>query len=47
MTPAERQGGGVLLVIAACACFATLDTGSKFVSSTVPMLMVFWIRYIV
>lgn len=47
MTPADRQGGGVVLVIAACACFASLDTGSKFVSSTVPMFMVIWIRYII
>ena len=47
MTPADRQGGGILLVILACALFAALDTGSKFVSSTVPMLMVFWIRYII
>jgi len=47
MTPADRQGGGIALVIAACAFFAALDTGSKFVSSTVPMLMVIWIRYII
>lgn len=47
MTAAERQGGGVALVVAACACFAALDTGSKFVNATVPMMMVIWIRYVV
>ena len=46
MTSAERQGGGVALVIAACACFATLDIGSKVVSATVPMMLVLWIRYV-
>ena len=46
MTTAERRGGGVALVIAACACFATLDTGSKYVSATVPMMLVIWIRYV-
>jgi drug/metabolite transporter (DMT)-like permease len=45
---AARPGGGaaIVLVIVACACFALLDTGSKFVSSTVPLVMVLWIRYI-
>ena len=46
MTTALRQGGGVALTIAACACFATLDTGSKYVSATVPMMLVIWIRYV-
>jgi len=46
MTTAERQGGGVVLVVAACACFAALDTGSKYVSATVPMMLVIWIRYV-
>ena len=46
MTTALRQGAGVALVIAACACFAALDTGSKYVSATVPMMQVIWIRYV-
>lgn len=35
------------MVMGACACFATLDTGSKFVSATAPVMMVLWVRYIV
>jgi drug/metabolite transporter (DMT)-like permease len=46
-SPGERKQHGVLLVIAACACFASLDTGSKYVSATVPMMMVIWIRYMI
>lgn len=47
MTAADRQSGGVLLVIAACACFATLDTGSKYLNPVVPMMMLIWIRYVI
>ncbi|MBL8384861.1 MAG: DMT family transporter [Burkholderiales bacterium] len=47
MTSAERSGGGVALVIAACACFAALDTGSKYISAAVPMMMVLWFRYVI
>ena len=47
MTPADRQSGGVLLVIAACACFAVLDTGSKYVNPVVPMMMLIWVRYVI
>ncbi|MDO9357515.1 MAG: DMT family transporter [Polaromonas sp.] len=36
---------GIGLVIAAVACFATLDTTTKFVSATVPILMALWFRY--
>ena len=36
---------GIGLVIAAVACFATLDTTTKFVSAGVPLLMALWFRY--
>lgn len=36
---------GIALVIAAVACFATLDTTTKFVSASVPLLMALWFRY--
>lgn len=36
---------GIALVIAAVACFATLDTATKVVSAGVPVLMALWFRY--
>jgi drug/metabolite transporter (DMT)-like permease len=36
---------GITLVIAAVACFATLDTTTKIVSAGVPLLMALWFRY--
>ena len=36
---------GIGLVVAAMACFATLDTVTKFVSAGVPLLMALWFRY--
>lgn len=36
---------GIALVLAACACFAMLDTTTKFVSASVPLLMALWFRY--
>lgn len=36
---------GLLLAIAAVACFAALDTTTKFVSASVPLLMALWFRY--
>lgn len=36
---------GIALVIAAVACFATLDTTAKLVSASVPLLMALWFRY--
>ncbi|HUR89173.1 MAG TPA: DMT family transporter [Ramlibacter sp.] len=36
---------GIALVVAACACFSALDTATKFVSTTVPLLMALWFRY--
>lgn len=36
---------GIALVIAAVACFATLDTTTKHVTLSVPLLMALWFRY--
>ena len=36
---------GILLAVAACACFASLDTTTKFISTSVPLLMALWFRY--
>ncbi len=37
---------GMLLALAALACFATLDTSAKIVSVTLPVLLGLWFRYI-
>ena len=36
---------GIVLTVAAMACFATLDTTTKFVSTSVPLFMALWFRY--
>jgi drug/metabolite transporter (DMT)-like permease len=33
------------MAVAACACFAALDTTTKYVSASVPLLMALWFRY--
>jgi drug/metabolite transporter (DMT)-like permease len=38
--------GGIALVLAAVACFAALDTTTKAVTATVPLLMGLWFRYV-
>lgn len=41
----SRMLGGIGLAIAATACFATLDTTTKFISASVPLAMALWCRY--
>ena len=36
---------GVALALGAVACFGALDTTTKFVSASVPLLMALWCRY--
>ena len=36
---------GIAFLVAAVACFATLDTTTKYVSASVPLLMALWFRY--
>lgn len=45
MSRAPSALTGIALVIAAVACFAVLDTTTKFVSASVPILMALWFRY--
>lgn len=42
---AAAELAGIALVLGACACFAALDTTTKVVSVSVPMLMALWFRY--
>ena len=46
--PLARHGAlaGIALVVAASACFATLDTTTKYVTASVPLLMALWVRYV-
>lgn len=46
MSSSERALRGITCVVAATACFATLDTGTKFISAGVPLVMVLWARYV-
>ena len=36
---------GISLAVASVACFSALDTTTKFVSASVPLLMALWFRY--
>lgn len=45
MTESRRALAGIGLVVAASACFAALDTVTKVVSASVPLLMALWFRY--
>ena len=38
-------GRGIVLLLFALACFATLDTATKVVTAEVPLLMALWFRY--
>lgn len=43
---AAHRSRGLMLVVAATACFATLDSGTKYISATVPLAMAIWVRYV-
>ena len=43
--PAPHALAGIGLVVAASACFSALDTTTKYVSVSVPLLMALWFRY--
>jgi drug/metabolite transporter (DMT)-like permease len=36
---------GIALVVGACTCFSALDTTTKYVSASAPLLMALWFRY--
>jgi drug/metabolite transporter (DMT)-like permease len=42
---ARRVLAGIGLVVAAGACFSALDTTTKYISASVPLLMALWFRY--
>ncbi len=42
-----HPGRGILLAVAATACFALLDTTSQHVGGVVPVLMAVWLRFVV
>ena len=46
MSPHRRVLAGIGLAIAASACFSALDTTTKLVSASVPLLMALWFRYV-
>ena len=46
MIDTRRTRQGILLVIIATACFGTLDTLAKYVSTAVPLVMAMWSRYL-
>ncbi len=45
MSPAANPLAGIAFAILAVACFATLDTTTKYISASVPVLMALWFRY--
>lgn len=45
MNRRARVLAGIAFVIAAVACFAVLDTTTKWISASVPVLMALWFRY--
>ncbi len=45
MSRSPNALAGIALTIAAVACFAVLDTTTKYISLSVPLLMALWFRY--
>lgn len=41
----QHHQAGIVLALVALACFATLDTTTKYVTASVPVLMALWFRY--
>ena len=44
--PPAHRSGGIVVMLAALACFGALDTTTKLVSSVVPVAMAIWVRYV-
>jgi drug/metabolite transporter (DMT)-like permease len=44
--PTPSALAGIALVVGASACFAALDTTTKYVGAWVPALMALWVRYL-
>lgn len=45
MSPTPRTLAGIAIALAAVLCFATLDTTTKYVSLSLPVLLALWFRY--
>lgn len=43
---APRPALGVALILVMAACFATLDTGVKYLGASLPVLLILWARYV-
>jgi drug/metabolite transporter (DMT)-like permease len=46
LRPRPRPLQGIAYTIAAVACFAALDTSTKYISHAVPLVMALWCRYL-
>lgn len=46
LNPSARTFQGIGLLIAAVACFALYDTAVKYISTSVPLVMALWTRYL-
>lgn len=46
MNPQAQSLQAIALVVAATACFATLDTTTKFISAAVSVVLVMWVRFV-
>ncbi|MES2939703.1 MAG: DMT family transporter [Pseudomonadota bacterium] len=44
--PGARALAGIGLVVGASACFSALDTTTKAISASIPLLMALWFRYL-
>lgn len=45
-SPPSRPLAGIAFLVAAAACFAVLDTTTKLISASVPVMMALWFRYV-
>lgn len=45
LSPARAALMGIALTVTACALFALLDSGTKFVGQALPMVLVVWLRF--
>ena len=46
MKISHQQLAGILWLLTALACFATLDTGTKWVTQSLPLALALWYRYL-
>ena len=44
--PGRQALAGIALTVCACACFVLLDTATKLVSASTPLVLALWLRYL-